>query len=172
MTESTNARGVVLIAQPPYDDALVMYAEFLRCRGLTPVPVTNATDALIAAPTADLIVTGIRLPGECDGIELITRLRGAEETQHKPIIVVSACAMDSDRARVKRAGCDVFLPKPCLPEELFAEIRRLLATSRELHGRARNARDRAERLTQKSKTVMDRFADRAADQDGSDKRRR
>src|SRR4051812_46071936 len=158
MTESTNAQGVVLIAQPPDDDALDMYAEFLRCQGLTPVPVTTATDALIAAPTADLIVTGIRLPGECDGVELIKRLRSAEQTQHKPIIVVSACAIDSDRARVKRAGCDVFLPKPCLPEDLFAEVRRLLATSQVLRSRAHNARGRAERLTEKSNKFMDRFA--------------
>src|SRR3954462_12858859 len=101
MVRCTRARGIVLIAQPSDDDALDMYSEFLRSRGLTPVPVTTARDALIAAPTADLIVTGIRLPGECDGVELIIRLRSALETQHKPIIVVSACAMDSDRARVQ-----------------------------------------------------------------------
>jgi DNA-binding response OmpR family regulator len=37
---------------------------------------------------------------------------------------------DEDRATAVQAGCDVFLGKPCLPDELAWEIEHLLASGR------------------------------------------
>src|SRR5271170_1993547 len=67
-------RPIVLLVQPR-DDGLEMYAEFLRYHGLDVVGVSDAWDALNAAPAADVIVTGLLLPSSLDGVELITRLR-------------------------------------------------------------------------------------------------
>jgi two-component system cell cycle response regulator DivK len=127
-SDYSNAR--VLLVQSPRDDGLDMYVEFLHYHGLAPMAVTNAHDALGIAPTADVIVTGILLAASgMDGIALIDRLRGDDRTKNTPIIVLTACAWPSDRARATAAGCDVFLPKPCLPDELLREVRRLLASS-------------------------------------------
>jgi CheY-like chemotaxis protein len=122
-----------LLVQSSRDDGLEMYAESLRYHGLTPIAVSTGNDALTLAPNADIIVTGIVLPGSMDGVELTARLRGADRTKHTPIIFLTACAFQSDRERARRAGCDVFLTKPCLPNELLCEVRRLLAASKPRH---------------------------------------
>jgi two-component system cell cycle response regulator DivK len=120
--------AVVLLVQPERDDR-DMYAEFLRHAGMTPIVVSNAVPALTVAPDADVIVTGLLLPGSMDGIEFIVRLRSDRCTSGLPIIVLTSSAWDTERDRAHRAGCDVFLSKPCLPDHLVREIRRLLARS-------------------------------------------
>ncbi|RPI51593.1 MAG: response regulator [Acidobacteria bacterium] len=122
----TNRRPVVLLAQRLRDDGLEMYAEFLHYYGLAPLAVSNATDALRCAREADIIVTGITLDGRTDGVELVSRLRCNAATMHKPIIVLTACAWRRARERAERAGCDVFLLKPCLPNALLREVLLLL----------------------------------------------
>lgn len=107
-----------------------MYAEFLRHKGLTPVCVSTGAEALRAAPSADIIVTGMLLGGEMDGLELIGELRTADETRSIPIIVLTACAWKTERERAERAGCDAFLPKPCAPDALVREISRVLAAAK------------------------------------------
>jgi CheY-like chemotaxis protein len=106
-----------------------MYAEFLRYAGLTPVITSSALPALRLALDVDIIVTGLLLPGPMDGIELVIRLKSDNRTKDTPIIVLTSCAWDTERARAERAGCDLFLGKPCLPQRLLHEVRRLLATS-------------------------------------------
>jgi two-component system, cell cycle response regulator DivK len=82
------------------------------------------------------VITAILLPGEMDGIALVAALRADLRTREIPIIVLTACAWPTQRLRAHQAGCDVFLPKPCLPEELLAEVRRLLVSSRRTRVRA------------------------------------
>jgi CheY-like chemotaxis protein len=122
-----NDAGHVVLLVQSHDDSREMYSEYLRHSGLAAIAASNAADALTVAPMADVIVTGIRLDGGIDGIELIARLREDARTKHVPIVVLTAFAMQSDRERAERAGCDVFLPKPCLPEDLLREVRRVLA---------------------------------------------
>ena len=119
-------RAVLLLVQPG-DDGLHMYAEFLSSHGLAVIAVSDAWDALIAAPKADVIVTGILLAGSMDGVELISRLRRDEHPARRPIIVLTACAWDAERERATHAGCDRFLAKPCVPSELLRHVRASLA---------------------------------------------
>ena len=109
-----------------------MYAEFLRHKGFTTHPVATAAEALRAAPAADadIIVTGILLGADMDGLELIQELRNDERVRRTPIIVLTACAWRSERERAERAGCDAFLPKPCSPDELVQAIARVLSASK------------------------------------------
>jgi two-component system cell cycle response regulator DivK len=133
---------VVLLVQAD-DDSRDMYAEFLRHSGLVCLTASNAADALTAAAQADVIVTGMILPGEDDGIELIDAIRRDERNRRKPLIVLTACALDGDRRRALDAGCDAFLSKPCLPDDLLQEIHRLLA-----------ARTRSRRTRKTAKTDL------------------
>jgi CheY-like chemotaxis protein len=130
----------VLLVQPSADEGGAMYAEFLRFHGLTPLVATNAADALLAAARADIIVTGILLSGDVDGVELIARLRSDAATKDVPIIVLTACAWPSAQGRAELAGCDAFLTKPCLPEVLLHEVRQQLAASKFRHTRAAAAK--------------------------------
>jgi DNA-binding response OmpR family regulator len=131
---STTRRSVVLLVQRSRDDGLDMYAAFLRYHGLALIAVSNARDALLLAPRADIIVTGIILDDPMDGLELVSRLRHDAGTRHTPVVVLTACTWATDREHAEYAGCDVFLPKPCLPGDLLREVRRLLRASRARHG--------------------------------------
>jgi DNA-binding response OmpR family regulator len=109
-----------------------MYAEFLAANHFVPLQAETTDEGLRAAPNADIIVTGIRVRGSFDGIELVRRLRHDHQTRTKPLIVLTACAFEPDQQRAHLAGCDVFLPKPCLPETLLAAIRALANRGNEL----------------------------------------
>jgi CheY-like chemotaxis protein len=117
--------AVVLLVQPERDDR-EMYAEYLSYKGWAPLCVQEAGAALTLAPRADIIVTGILLPGAVDGYSLIERLKHSAATRHIPIVVLTVCAWTTEEARARTAGCDAFLSKPCLPHVLLRELRRAL----------------------------------------------
>lgn len=129
MKAATPRSLVVLLLQPEHDDK-AMYAEFFRYAGVITLCPNNVLDALSLAPKADVVVTGMLLPGQMDGVEFITRLRRADETKHIPVIVLTACAWASERQRAEHAGCDLFLPKPCLPDDLLRHIRRVVTSTK------------------------------------------
>src|SRR5262252_10710531 len=83
--------AVVLLVIPERDDR-DMYAEYLSQMGLMPLCVQEATDALRLASRADVVVTGILLPGALDGCALIAALKSNPATQHIPIVVLTVCA--------------------------------------------------------------------------------
>ena len=121
---------VVLLVQSPQDDSREMYAEFFRHHGLTVSCPNDVTEALVIAPSVDVVVTGLQLPGTLDGYAFIQRLRADERTRHKPIIVVTSWAWQTERLRAEEAGCDRFLTKPCLPDVLLRHVRRASAAGR------------------------------------------
>ncbi len=103
-----------------------MYASHLAARGFLPIPASTVAHAAATARRADVIVAGILLLGAYDGVALIGRLRADDRTRSTPIIVLTACAWESERVRARAAGCDRFLAKPCLPDALVTELRRVL----------------------------------------------
>ena len=117
----------VLLVESAQDDR-GLYADYLRALEFHPIEIGNTAAALALAGTADIIVTGLSVPGPFDGVELVRRLRADKSTQDKPIIVLSAYTFERDRQRAYAAGCDTFLPKPCLPEILVTEMRWAMAT--------------------------------------------
>lgn len=121
-------------SQPPlillvddYEDARVMYGHFLRMSGYEPLEASTGEEALelAYARKPDLILLDMSLPG-IDGWEVTTELKRNATTKHIPIVALTAHALQSERQRTERAGCDGFLAKPCAPPELLAEITRLL----------------------------------------------
>jgi len=57
---------------------------------------------------------------------LTRNLKASAETRAIPVIAVTGWVKTDDLERALRAGCDSVLPKPCRPDELLAEIDRLL----------------------------------------------
>ena len=67
----------------------------------------------------DLLITDWHMP-KMDGLEVIRRLREFEATngRHTPIVMMTASALDADRATCLAAGADHFLAKPSTRAEL------------------------------------------------------
>jgi two-component system, cell cycle response regulator DivK len=81
--------------------------------------------ALEIAP--DLILTDIAVPG-IDGIELCRRLRSDVRTRTVPVLAITGHDDRQYPDRALGAGADHVLTKPCGPERLVREARRLIAT--------------------------------------------
>jgi CheY-like chemotaxis protein len=65
------------------------------------------------------------LPGK-DGWEATRELKADERTQHIPIVALTGHALAGASDGAKKAGCDSFVTKPCLPDDLVVEVRRML----------------------------------------------
>lgn len=128
-------RPAVLLIEPP-DDSRNMYAEYLSQRGFEAEVTDDADEGLTKVPDADVIVTGIYIKGAFDGVELVRQVRSHDA--NKPLIVLTAFDTKANRWNALRAGCDAFLVKPCLPDTLVREIRRVLALHERVEGRIAN----------------------------------
>ena len=83
-----------------------------------------ALQALEEAP-ADLVISDVMLP-YIDGIEFVQRLRGREEWEAVPVVMLTARSSENDIVRAFDAGADDYVVKPFQPDELVARIKRLL----------------------------------------------
>lgn len=78
---------------------------------------------LAQAQNPDVIITDVVMPG-MDGFMLFKELKRDEETRDKSILVLSARQNVEDTFR--RFGADSFVTKPVDPQQLIAEIKKLL----------------------------------------------
>lgn len=84
---------------------------------------------LISLEAPDIVLTDLAMPGE-SGLDLIHSLRQGDELVRRiPIIVLSACAFESDKEAALLAGASLFLPKPFRPNEILTNVRQLTLTS-------------------------------------------
>jgi two-component system, cell cycle response regulator DivK len=119
-------RKSVLIVDDVEDNRRI-YAMFLRFDGFDVTTAVDGHDALEQARAAlpDLVVMDLAIPG-IDGWEVTRTLKRDGRTRSIPVIAVTGHALAGAEARAKEAGCDAFLTKPCLPDTLSREIRRIL----------------------------------------------
>lgn len=80
---------------------------------------------LIKEEMPKLVITDVMMP-KMDGLELCRNIRKNEETNHLPLIVVTARVEDRDRMKGLEAGAEVYLTKPFLGKELLLNIKNLL----------------------------------------------
>lgn len=73
----------------------------------------------------DLILLDIMLP-DLNGIEIVQYLKRDPQTMTIPIVAVTAMARAEDRKRILDAGCNDYIKKPYIIDELEAMIRRYL----------------------------------------------
>jgi len=126
MIKARGGRPRVLLVDD-YPDAREMYSEYLQYSGFDVVEASNGMEALTRANESepDIILMDLSLP-VMDGWEATRRLKANNRTADIPVVALTGHALAgiSDGARL--AGCDAFITKPCLPEDLVKEIRRVL----------------------------------------------
>ena len=76
----------------------------------------------------DLVLMDMSLPLK-DGWDAAAELKAGPSTGHIPIIGLSAHAMDGDRDRALKAGCDDYDTKPVELDRLLAKIEALLSSA-------------------------------------------
>jgi len=127
MTETRNERPRVLLVDD-YPDAREMYSEYLQFSGFDVVEAANGMEALQRAADAepDIILMDLSLP-VMDGWEATRRLKADPRTAPIPVVALTGHALAGISEGARQAGCDAFVAKPCLPEDLVREIRRVLS---------------------------------------------
>ena len=73
----------------------------------------------------DLVLLDLELP-DVDGWEVARRLKSHKMTKGIPIVAFSGRTLHHEQVSALRAGCDVYLTKPCPPDKLLTTIRKLL----------------------------------------------
>jgi CheY-like chemotaxis protein len=138
-------------------DTRRMYAEYLRLSACDVEEAEDGREALAKAIARhpDVVVTETRLPG-MNGFDLCQLLRLDPSTNRIPIVFVTGDAFESDVRRAEQAGADAVLTKPCLPEKLLGEIRRLVQISSELRARGANARAKFAVQAERSQQLIER----------------
>ncbi|MBD0832463.1 hybrid sensor histidine kinase/response regulator transcription factor [Aestuariibaculum sediminum] len=75
----------------------------------------------------DIIVCDVMMPKK-DGFEVCKALKSNPITDHIPIILLTAKALDKDRIQGLKCGADAYLIKPFNKKELTVRLRQLVAT--------------------------------------------
>ena len=125
MTDAT--KPLVLVVED-YQDAREMYAAYLQFSGYRVAEATNGVEAIEQAHQLmpDIILMDLALP-KMDGWEATRRLKSDERTRNIPIVALTGHALAGHAEGARQAGCDSFVTKPCLPDALVAEIKRMLS---------------------------------------------
>jgi two-component system cell cycle response regulator DivK len=122
----TDSRPLVLVVDD-YQDAREMYAEYLAYSGFRVAEASNGIEALEKAfeLLPDVILMDLSLPG-MDGWAATRRLKTDERTRRIPVVALTGHALAGASESARQAGCDAFVTKPCLPDELVVQVRRML----------------------------------------------
>jgi CheY-like chemotaxis protein len=123
-------RPLVLIVEDQ-SELRQLYVQELTISGFDVIEAANGLDAIAhsSAQFPDVILMDLSLP-VLDGWEATRRLKSDSRTAHIPVVALTAHDGSGELQRATRAGCDWFVPKPCPPNDLIEEVRRVLAASR------------------------------------------
>ena len=129
MTDQNAPNAPLILVVDDYQDAREMYAEYLQYSGFRVAEARNGNEAVTKAFELQpaLILMDLSLPG-MDGWEATRVLKADQRTKHIPVVALTGHALAGASEGAKKAGCDSFVTKPCLPDDLVVEVRRMLST--------------------------------------------
>lgn len=114
----------LILAVDDDEDNLLLLTEVLdpiKCSFITAADGQTALK-LAEKHQPDLILLDVMLP-DVDGLEVVHRLRQNRQTMTIPIIAVTALARVEDRDSLLLAGCNDYISKPYMLDDLEAVIR-------------------------------------------------
>ena len=127
---SAGAPVPLILVVDDYEDNRDMYSQYLQFAGLRVAEAANGKEALskTAELMPDLIVMDLSLPG-VDGWQATRMIKQDPKTRDILVLALTGHALEGASQGAKDAGCDAFLTKPCLPEDLHQEIQRMLGAA-------------------------------------------
>jgi CheY-like chemotaxis protein len=122
---SDNRKRVLLVEDN--EDNLVVYRTILEHVGFLVIEARDGEEGVSRARTErpDIILMDISIP-KMDGWEATQRLKADGETASIPIIALTAHALEEDRLKAMRAGCDGYLAKPVEPRRVVEEVEKFI----------------------------------------------
>lgn len=135
---TTDRIAPLVLVVDDYRDAREMYAQYLVFSGFRVAEAADGAEAIEQAlrEAPDIILMDLSLPG-MDGWEATRRLKADRRTRDIPVVALTGHALPGYSVSAAQAGCDGFITKPCLPETVVAELKRLLKAAAR-PGRPRN----------------------------------
>ena len=126
MKATQRTQPLVLLAED-FEDARELYRDYLEFSGFSVETASNGKDAVAQAIALqpDLILMDASMP-VLDGWQATRELKSNPATQHIPVLALTAHAFDDARQQAKSVGCDGFVTKPCLPDDLDSRVRETL----------------------------------------------
>ncbi len=118
---------LVLIVEDDFSTRL-LYRDYLTQSGFRTVEAHNGHQALAKATELrpDVVLTDLAVPG-MDGFEFCRALHQSESTRAIPVLAVTGHSEYLEQPdRLRQAGITHVLTKPCAPQVIAAELRRLL----------------------------------------------
>lgn len=122
-------RTVLVVDDAP--DMREIYGSYLGHHGFGVFTAPDGHEAveLALAHRPDVIVMDLAMP-RLNGITAVHRLKQDARTRRIPVIILTGYAFRAIQQGALEAGADVFLTKPCLPEDLEQHVRALLTPGR------------------------------------------
>lgn len=122
-----SATAPLVLVVDDSEDNRDVYAHYLQFSGFRVEMASDGVEAVEKASSLrpDVIVMDLAMP-RLDGWEATRRIKASPATSRIPVIALTGNADSESKRRTQEAGCSGYLTKPCLPEVLVSEIRRLL----------------------------------------------
>lgn len=116
----------VLVIEDEPENQLVIRM-ILETEGFDVVQVEDGHHGFDAARAEqpDLILLDVMMP-DINGFDVFGQLRHSTDTQHIPVIMLTALAQRWDVERAVRVGVDDYVMKPFEPDDLLASIQAAL----------------------------------------------
>lgn len=126
---STQGDGPLVLLVDDNEDSREIYDMYFRYKGVRALTARNGDEAIALARERrpDVIVMDLTMPG-MDGWQASRLLKRMPETRDLPIIALTGHAFRGSENAARDAGCDRYMIKPCLPDELLAAVQDVLAT--------------------------------------------
>lgn len=121
------ARAPVVLLAEDFEDARELYRDYLEFSGFTVETATNGREAIDQARALlpDIILMDASMP-VLDGWQATRELKTHPATRHIPILALTAHAFEDAKEEARAVGCDGFVTKPCLPDDLVSQVRAVL----------------------------------------------
>jgi len=117
--------------------------EYLLERGYEVTACVDADTALDVCITLlpDVIISDILMPGEMNGLDLLSCIRLDKRLASIPVILLTAKGMSEDRIEGYKAGADAYAPKPFDPDELVSIIENVVSRHESLNRKEVDMKD-------------------------------
>ncbi len=132
MATASDPTDLRILVVDDEEDNVEVLSHFLEAEGYRVDQAYDGEQALEVVARhnneIDLILLDIMMPNK-DGYEVVKQLRSRAETEHIPVIFLSAKTEEEDQVKGLIMGADTYLNKPVPPSVVLANVKAVLRRS-------------------------------------------